>query len=119
MDFEVESDTTDSTTVVVNGRTITLTNEQLERVVKQQDNADNFSLLVAKMVEAGSAVKITISKSDSKRPMGTWSVSMKQGECQIFGVLRVMRGKSGITSMAEQKKQLLVQFPLALDNTSV
>ena len=117
MDSFSDSDTT--TTVVVNGRSITLTNEQLERVVKQADSADNHSLLVAKMVEAGSAVKITISKSDSKRPMGTWNVSMKQGECQIFGVLRVMRGKSGVTSMADQKKALLGQFPQALDLTSV
>jgi len=115
MDSKVDSDTT--STVVVNGKSITLTNEQLERIVKQQDNADNFELFVAKIVEAGSAVKITISKSDSKRPMGTWNVAMKQGECQIFGALRVMRGKSGITSMAEQKKQLLGQFPQALDLT--
>ena len=106
-----------TTTVEVNGRVITLTNEQLERVVRQQDNADNFSLFIAKLVEAGSAVKVTISKSDSKRPMGTWNVSMKQGECQIFGVLRVMRGKSGITSMEQQKEQLLGQFPQALDCT--
>jgi hypothetical protein len=106
-----------TTTVVVNGRSITLTNEQLERVVKQQDNADNFSLFIAKMVEAGSACKITISKGDSKRPMLTFNVNSKQGECQIFGTLRVMRGKSGVTGMDQQLAQLKGQFPQALDQT--
>ena len=114
---KLESSPDSTTTVEVNGRVITLTNEQLERVVKQQDNADNFSLFIAKIVEAGSACKITFSKGDSKRPMVTMNVNSKQGECQIFGVLRVMRGKSGITAMSEQKKMLIQQFPLALDCT--
>ena len=114
---KLESSPDSTTTVEVNGRVITLTNEQLERVVKQQDNADNFSLFIAKIVEAGSACKITISKGDSKRPMVTMNVNSKQGECQIFGVLRVMRGKSGITAMSVQKDMLKQQFPLAQDCT--
>ena len=107
-----------TTTVEVNGRAITLTNEQLEAVVRQQDNADNFTSLVAKIVEAGSACKLTISQGKSKRPMLSWTVSLRQGECQIFGTLRVMRGKSGITGMDQQLEQLKGQFPQALDCTT-
>ena len=115
--MEKISPNSSTTTVEVNGREIALTYEQLEAVVRQQDNADNVSSLIAKIVEAGSACKLTISQGKSKRPMLSWVVSLRQGETQIIGTLRVMRGKSGVTGMDMQLEQLKGQFPQAQDQT--
>ena len=115
MSFEMNSD--GSITTTIDGRVITLTKENIEKQVRQQDNVEDFAYLLSKIIEAGSSAKMTISKSESGRPMVNLHIDVKSKEAHIFGDIRLMRGKKGTTTKVEQKAMLIQQCPNATDNT--
>ena len=106
------------TSIEIDGVTYTVSDETAKKIVKGEESKELHGLFVEKIKEAAGSCKIKIS-NNTQRPMLEWTVSKHLEDVHIFGTLRVMRGKKGETSVAQQLELLKEQFPDAEDLATV